>query len=182
VYCVKGKGKAIPVTGRTGPLGCETSRLPHFLQNRLIDGREVVSRTRRPAGRPLPPGRFLVLISVRGWVDPRAIVRLEGLGQLKDPVIWSRIEPATFRLVPYCLDQLRSRMCTFLSTVPLHSITADTGGNRYSAPLPPLVSCKGGFRGLLQQFTRVRDYMLRARLFSLQQFVTWWRHNFATGA
>jgi hypothetical protein len=35
------------------------------------------------AGRPLPPGRSLVLISVRGCVDPRAIVRLEGLAQFE---------------------------------------------------------------------------------------------------
>jgi hypothetical protein len=36
------------------------------------------------AGRPLPAGRFLELVSVRGRVDPRAIVRLEGSCQLKN--------------------------------------------------------------------------------------------------
>jgi hypothetical protein len=49
------------------------------------------------AGRLLPLGRFVVLISVRSWVDPRAIVRLKRLGQLKDPMNSSEIELAAFR-------------------------------------------------------------------------------------
>jgi hypothetical protein len=67
-----------------------------LLDNRLTDGGEFISPRRRPL---FTPGWFLVLISVRGSVDPRTIVRLEGLGQLKNPVTSSGMEPATFRLV-----------------------------------------------------------------------------------
>jgi hypothetical protein len=48
-------GKVIPVTGHGDPYGCETSRLPHLLDNRLTDGGEVVSLTRRP---PFSPKKF----------------------------------------------------------------------------------------------------------------------------
>jgi hypothetical protein len=41
------KGKGIPVTGHEGPLGCETLRVLHYLDNRLTDGSKVVSLTRR---------------------------------------------------------------------------------------------------------------------------------------
>jgi hypothetical protein len=41
-----------------------------------------------------PPGRSLVLISVRDWVDRRAIVRLVELDLLKYPVVSLGIEPA----------------------------------------------------------------------------------------
>jgi hypothetical protein len=58
------------------------------------------------AGHLLPPGRFLVLISFRGRVDPRAIVQVGGLGQLKIPMTSSGIEPVNFQLVAQCLNQL----------------------------------------------------------------------------
>jgi hypothetical protein len=57
------------------------------------------------AGSPLPPGIFLVLISVRGWVDSRATLRLEELGRLKNQITSSGMEHATFRLAAECLNR-----------------------------------------------------------------------------
>jgi hypothetical protein len=84
VYSKKKKSKAIHVTVRGDPYGCETSRLPHFLDNRLTDGVELSALH---VGHPLPPGRFLVLISVRGRVDrraPAAAGRIRSIEKSKD--------------------------------------------------------------------------------------------------
>ena len=48
----------------------------------------------------------LVLVSVRGWVNPRTSVRPEEWSQWKIPMTWSGIQPATFWLVLRCLKQL----------------------------------------------------------------------------
>jgi hypothetical protein len=48
-------GKSVPVTGHGDLLDCETSRLPHFLDNLLTDGGEVVSlKGRTPFIAPPP--------------------------------------------------------------------------------------------------------------------------------
>jgi hypothetical protein len=46
------KHKTISLTGRGGQQGCETSRLPHFPDNRLANGGQAVSLTRRPPFTP----------------------------------------------------------------------------------------------------------------------------------
>jgi hypothetical protein len=72
------------------------SRLPRFLDSRFVDSGEVVSLTRRS---PFTLRKIRGTHFCKNLSRHRATVRLEGLGQVKNPLTSSGIEPATFRLV-----------------------------------------------------------------------------------
>jgi hypothetical protein len=72
-----------------------------ILRQSTHEGGKVVSPTHRP---PLPPGNIPGTHFFRGWVNPRATVRPEGLCQWNIPMTPSGIDPATFRFVTQCLN------------------------------------------------------------------------------
>jgi hypothetical protein len=82
---------AVPLQAWIGPEGSRKLRFPDFMTT-AQDGGKDVSLTHRPL---LPQEIHLVLISVRGWFDPRAIVRPAGLWHWKIPMTPSGIELAT---------------------------------------------------------------------------------------
>jgi len=93
--------KAVPLQAWRGPEGSRKLRLPDFVITAQDGGRLSALRI----GLFYPQQILLVLISVRGCIDPRATVRTEAFFMsMKNPLTPAGIEPATFRFVAQHLN------------------------------------------------------------------------------
>lgn len=102
------KTNILTVAGCGGSWGHKASRIPHFLHGRLTGDGWIVGLTCRPPFAPegIPRAHFCS----EAGLNPRTVVRLEGLGQLRDPITSPVIEPVTFWLVSWCISPLRYRV------------------------------------------------------------------------
>ena len=82
----KGNGNAVTLQASTGPEGSRKLRFPDFVTAAQDGARLSALRT----GTLYPQKMLLVLISVRGWVDPRAIVRSDYVNEKSSDTSWNR--------------------------------------------------------------------------------------------